>query len=77
MMMGGGGGMHMMFMGGGGRDKRRPSLAMYRRLLRFVRPYRINLVLAGDCVDDGFAQKLTEATAQAMHGHAQGVWRHA
>ena len=46
MMMGGGGGMHMMFMGGGGRDKRRPSLAMYRRLLRFVQPYRINLVLA-------------------------------
>src|SRR5256885_16518753 len=46
MMGGGGGGMHMMFMGGGGRDKRRPSLAMYRRLLRFVRPYRINLVLA-------------------------------
>src|SRR2546423_2878422 len=46
MMMGGGGGMHMMFMGGGGRDKRRPSLAMYRRLLRFVQPYRINLLLA-------------------------------
>src|SRR5256884_2005859 len=46
MMGGGGGGMHMMFMGGGGRDKRRPSLAMYRRLLRFVQPYRINLLLA-------------------------------
>ncbi len=49
MMMGGGGsGTHMMFMGGGGgREKRSPSLAMYRRLLRFVVPYRINLVLAG------------------------------
>ena len=46
MMMGGGGGMHMMFMGGGGRDKKRPSIAMYRRLLRFVQPYRLNLVLA-------------------------------
>ncbi len=42
----GGGGMQMMFMGGGGRDKKRPSIAMYRRLLRFVRPYRINLFLA-------------------------------
>ena len=45
-MMGGGGGMHMMFMGGGGREKKTPSLAMYRRLLRFVQPYRVNLVLA-------------------------------
>ncbi|MDP9246255.1 MAG: ABC transporter ATP-binding protein/permease [Chloroflexota bacterium] len=45
-MVGGGGGMHMMFMGGGGREKKRPSIAMYRRLLRFVRPYRMNLVLA-------------------------------
>jgi subfamily B ATP-binding cassette protein MsbA len=42
----GGGGMHMMFMGGGGREKKRPSLAMYRRLLRFVQPYRVNLALA-------------------------------
>ena len=42
----GGGGMHMMFMGAGGREKKRPSIAMYRRLLRFVRPYRINLALA-------------------------------
>ncbi|MDQ6858222.1 MAG: ABC transporter ATP-binding protein/permease [Chloroflexota bacterium] len=46
MMMGGGGGAHLMFMGGGGREKKRPSIAMYRRLLRFVRPYRMNLVLA-------------------------------
>jgi ATP-binding cassette, subfamily B, bacterial MsbA len=46
MIGGGGGGMHAMFMGGGGRDKKPPSLAMYRRLLRFVRPYRLNLVLA-------------------------------
>ena len=45
-MMMGGGGMHMMFMGSGGREKKRPSIAMYRRLLRFVRPYRSNLVLA-------------------------------
>ncbi|HAF11682.1 MAG TPA: ABC transporter ATP-binding protein [Chloroflexi bacterium] len=33
-------------MGGGGQPKKRPSVAMYRRLLRFVRPYRSNLVLA-------------------------------
>jgi subfamily B ATP-binding cassette protein MsbA len=46
MMGGGGGGMHMMFMGSGGREKKRPSIAMYRRLLRFVQPYRRNLVLA-------------------------------
>jgi subfamily B ATP-binding cassette protein MsbA len=45
-MMGGGGGMHMMFMGSGGRERKRPSLAMYRRLLRFVAPYRRNLLLA-------------------------------
>src|ERR1700687_1612861 len=46
-MMMGGGGMHMMFMGGaGGKERKRPSLAMYRRLLRFVRPYRVNLMLA-------------------------------
>ena len=45
-MMGGGGGLHMMFMGSGGRERKRPSLAMYRRLLRFVRPYRRNLILA-------------------------------
>jgi ATP-binding cassette, subfamily B, bacterial MsbA len=42
----GGGGMHALFMGGGGRPKTRPSLAMYRRLLRFVRPYARNLALA-------------------------------
>ena len=45
-MMMGGGGMHMMFMGAGGKERKRPSIAMYRRLLRFVRPYRRNLVLA-------------------------------
>jgi subfamily B ATP-binding cassette protein MsbA len=46
MMGGGGGGIHMMFMGSGGRERKRPSLAMYRRLLRFVAPYRRNLLLA-------------------------------
>jgi subfamily B ATP-binding cassette protein MsbA len=45
-MMMGGGGMHMMFMGAGGKERKRPTIAMYRRLLRFVRPYRRNLVLA-------------------------------
>src|SRR5438132_1236176 len=44
---GGGGGAHgFMMMGGSGSTKKKPSIAMYRRLLRFVRPYRINLVLA-------------------------------
>ena len=42
----GGGQMHLMFMGGGGRPKKKPSLALYRRLLAFVRPYRLNLALA-------------------------------
>jgi subfamily B ATP-binding cassette protein MsbA len=42
----GGGGIHMMFMGPGGRERKKPSIAMYRRLLRFVRPYRWNLALA-------------------------------
>ena len=45
-MMMGGGGMHMMFMGAGGKERKRPSIAMYRRLLRFVQPYRRNLILA-------------------------------
>jgi subfamily B ATP-binding cassette protein MsbA len=45
-MMMGGGGMHMMFMGAGGKERKRPTIAMYRRLLRFVQPYRRNLVLA-------------------------------
>jgi subfamily B ATP-binding cassette protein MsbA len=45
-MMMGGGGMHMMFMGAGGRERKRPSIAMYRRLLHFVQPYRANLLLA-------------------------------
>jgi len=44
---GGGGGAHgFMMMGGSGSAKTKPSIAMYRRLLRFVRPYRVNLVLA-------------------------------
>ena len=44
---GGGGGAHgFVMMGGSGQPKKRPSVAMYRRLLRFVRPYRLNLVLA-------------------------------
>ena len=47
MVMGGGAGGHMMFMGprGDGPGKR-PSLSMYRRLLRFVAPYRWNLLFA-------------------------------
>src|SRR5438552_15358994 len=49
MRVGGGGGMgaHGFIMAGGsGAGKKKPSIAMYRRLLRFVRPYRSNLVLA-------------------------------
>ncbi|MEA2663052.1 MAG: ATP-binding cassette, subfamily bacterial MsbA [Chloroflexota bacterium] len=49
MMMrpGSGGGAHgFVMMGGGGQPKKKPSIAMYRRLLRFVRPYRRNLALA-------------------------------
>ena len=45
----GGGGHRLMFGGGrgGGREGgRRPSLQTYRRLLHFVAPYRLNLVLA-------------------------------
>ncbi|MHB8630650.1 MAG: ABC transporter ATP-binding protein [Candidatus Limnocylindria bacterium] len=43
----GGGGAHgFAMMGGGGQPKKKPSIAMYRRLLRFVRPYRRNLLLA-------------------------------
>jgi subfamily B ATP-binding cassette protein MsbA len=46
-MGGGGSGAHgFMMMGGSGATKKKPSIAMYRRLLRFVRPYRLNLVLA-------------------------------
>src|SRR3989441_1010992 len=46
-MMPMGGGFHM-FMGGprGPGDKKRPTIAMYRRLLRFVGPYRWNLAIA-------------------------------
>ncbi len=43
----GGGGMHMFFMGPrGAADKKRPSLTVYRRLLRYVGPYRWNLAFA-------------------------------
>ncbi len=47
MIPGGGAGVHM-FMWGGRSDqtKKRPSVAMYRRLLRFVGPYRWNLAVA-------------------------------
>ncbi len=47
MVMGGPGGGHMMFMGPrGDQPGKRPSLSMYRRLLRFVAPYRWNLLFA-------------------------------
>ncbi|HEX6062019.1 MAG TPA: ABC transporter ATP-binding protein, partial [Candidatus Limnocylindria bacterium] len=47
MMRPGGGGAHtFMMMGGSGQAKKKPSIAMYRRLLRFVRPYRRNLALS-------------------------------
>src|SRR6266513_5251111 len=43
----GGGGVHMFMWGQrGDAAKKRPTVAMYRRLLRFVRPYRSNLALA-------------------------------
>jgi len=47
MMPMGGGGFHM-FIGGprGSGEKKRPSIAMYRRLLRFVGPYRWNMAIA-------------------------------
>jgi len=42
-----GGGAHaFMWGGGGGRGHAKPSLAVYRRLLAFVRPYRGKLALA-------------------------------
>ncbi len=46
----GGGAAHIWFMGGGRggpADRKRPSLSIYRRLLLFVRPYWMNLVLSG------------------------------
>src|SRR2546430_135333 len=49
MIMGGGpgGGGHFMFWGrGGDQPGKRPSLAMYRRLLVFVAPYKGNLLVA-------------------------------
>src|SRR5438105_15809635 len=46
--MGGGGGVHMFMWGQrGDAAKKRPTVAMYRRLLRFVGPYRGNLGIAG------------------------------
>src|SRR6266849_2548491 len=43
----GGGGVHMFMWGQrGDTTKRRPTVAMYRRLLRFVGPYRWNLAVA-------------------------------
>ena len=47
MVMGPGGGGHFMFMGGrGDQPGKRPTLSMYRRLLRFVAPYRSNLIVS-------------------------------
>src|SRR2546428_5346070 len=48
MIMGGGGGHGgmMLFGRGGDQPGKRPSLSMYRRLLRFVAPYKWNLVFA-------------------------------
>ena len=43
----GGGGMHVFMWGPSGRQEgKRPSISMYRRLLRYVRPYKWNLVFA-------------------------------
>src|SRR5438034_1455950 len=43
----GGGGVHMFMWGQrGDMSKKRPTIAMYRRLLRFVGPYRWNLAVA-------------------------------
>jgi ATP-binding cassette, subfamily B, bacterial MsbA len=47
MIMGGGGGGFHFFMGGrGDQPGKRPSLAMYKRLLQFVAPYKWNLVFS-------------------------------
>ena len=46
MMPMGGGGPHIFMWGMRDGEKKRPSLTMYRRLLRFVGPYRWNLALA-------------------------------
>ena len=47
MGMGGPGGMHVFMWGSGGRGEgKRPSLSMYRRLLRYVGPYKWNLLFA-------------------------------
>jgi ATP-binding cassette, subfamily B, bacterial MsbA len=45
-MMPMGGGVHMFMWGQRDAEKKRPSLAMYRRLLKFVGPYRWNLLVA-------------------------------
>jgi subfamily B ATP-binding cassette protein MsbA len=47
MGMGGPGGMHVFMWGSGGRGEgKRPSLSMYRRLLKYVAPYKWNMVFA-------------------------------
>jgi ATP-binding cassette, subfamily B, bacterial MsbA len=47
MGMGGPGGMHVFMWGPGGRGEgKRPSLSMYRRLLKYVGPYKWNLLFA-------------------------------
>jgi subfamily B ATP-binding cassette protein MsbA len=45
--MGGPGGMHVFMWGSGGRGEgKRPSVSMYRRLLKYVGPYKWNMVFA-------------------------------
>ena len=47
MMMGGMGGGHVMFMGPrGDQPGKRPTLSMYRRLLKFVAPYRWHMLVS-------------------------------
>jgi ATP-binding cassette, subfamily B, bacterial MsbA len=49
MIMGGGGGGHFMMWGGrgaGDQPGKKPSLVMYRRLLTFVAPYKVNLLIS-------------------------------
>ena len=49
MIMGGGGGGHFMMFGGRGAGDapgKKPSLEMYRRLLKFVAPYKGNLLVS-------------------------------
>src|SRR5438128_11652489 len=47
MIMGGGGGGHFMMFGrGGDQPGKKPSITMYRRLLKFVAPYKWNMVVS-------------------------------